>query len=230
MGNFAEWLKGFMDSSGSEKDSSPVTSAKDETALEFHVDRFQNTPNPDAGQFLMNNALIGSGTRTFGSADEAKGSAMAEAIFKVFGVESVYIKQNFVTVTKSSTVDWSGVVKPIREAIERNVAFYDKSDEDDLPVVPEKNELLEAVNVEDFHGFSDERKAEIIDAMLDHSIRPALTNDGGGISLIGVEGNTVKIHYQGACGSCPSASAGTLQYIENFLQETLSPTLKVQNL
>ena len=66
--------------------------------------------------------------------------------------------------------------------------------------------------------------------MLDHSIRPALANDGGGIEVIGVEGNTVKIHYQGACGTCPSASAGTLQYIENFLQETLSPTLKIQNL
>ncbi len=228
MGKFTDWLKGFTKNSGSGKDSSPASSAPEKRVRELHVDRFQNTPNPDAGQFFMNKALIGSGTRTFGSADEAKGDAMAEAIFKVFGVESVYVKQNFVTVTKSSTVDWSGVIQPISEAIERNVAFYDKSDEDTQPVAPKTNELLEAVNVEDFPGFSDERKAEIIEAMLDHSIRPALANDGGGISLIGVEGDTVKIHYQGACGSCPSASAGTLQYIENFLQETLSSTLKVQ--
>ncbi|MCH8209478.1 MAG: NifU family protein [Nitrospinae bacterium] len=229
MGKFTEWLKGFMDSSGSDKDSSsPVTPAKDETVREFHVDRFQNTPNPDAGQFLMNKKLIASGTKTFSSAESAQGNAMAEAIFKVFGVESVYIKQNFVTVTKSSTVDWSGIIEPIRGAIEKNVAFYDKSDEEDQPA-KKTDDLLEAVNVEDFPSFSDERKAEIIEAMLDHSIRPALANDGGGIEVIGVEGNTVKIHYQGACGTCPSASAGTLQYIENFLQETLSPTLKIQN-
>lgn len=218
-----------MDSSEKASESPQESAAVAEKPREFHVDRFQNTPNPDAGQFLMNKALISSGTRTFGSAEEAKGNAMAEAIFKIFGVESVYIKQNFVTVTKSSTVDWSGVIEPIRGAIEKNVAFYDKSDEEEKPGVPKTNELLDAVNAEDFPGFSDERKAEIIEAMLDHSIRPALANDGGGIEVIGVEGDTVKIHYQGACGSCPSASAGTLQYIETFLQETLSPTLKVQN-
>ena len=228
MGKFADWLSGFMGNSGTAKEPQENSAQKEKT-IEFKVERFQNTPNPDAGQFLMSGDLIASGTVSICSAEEAEGDAMAAALFKVFGVESVYIKQNFITVTKSSTVDWSAVVEPIREAIEANVSFYEKSDEEAGPA-SKKIDPLEGVKVEDFPSFPDERKAEVIDALLDHAIRPALANDGGGLSLLGVENNIVKIHYQGACGSCPSASAGTLQYIETFLQETLSPSIKVQNI
>ena len=43
---------------------------------------------------------------------------------------------------------------------------------------------------------------------------------------MGIEGSVVKIHYQGACGSCPSSTTGTLSYIENFLKEAVHPTCK----
>ena len=226
MGKITDWLGNLMGNSDAAIES-PESAVQEEKNIEFEVERFQHTPNPDAGQFLLNTDLLASGTITFGSAEEVKGDAMAAALFKIFGIESVFIKQNFITVTKSPAVDWSVVVEPIREAIETNVSFYEKSDEDAEPV-SNTADILEGVKVEDFPTFPDERKAEVINALFDHAIRPALANDGGGLSLIGVENNIVKIHYQGACGSCPSASAGTLQYIENFLQETLTPTLKVQ--
>ena len=226
MGKFADWLSEKL--GATDKAIEPqLKSGSGEDDDKFEVERFQHTPNPDAGQFLLNTDLLASGTITFGSAEEVKGDAMAAALFKIFGIESVFIKQNFITVTKSPAVDWSVVVEPIREAIETNVSFYEKSDEEAEPVA-NTADILEGVKVEDFPTFPDERKAEVINALFDHAIRPALANDGGGLSLIGVENNIVKIHYQGACGSCPSASAGTLQYIENFLQETLTPTLKVQ--
>jgi len=229
MGKFTEWLSGLMGNPGTAKESLDNNfSLKEENKI-FNVDRFQHTPNPDAGQFLLSDNLIASGTKTFGSAEEAKGDAMATALFKIFGVESVYIKQNFITVTKSPAVDWSVAVEPIREAIEANISFYEKSDEEAEPV-SKAVDPLEGIKVEDFHTYPDERKAEVINALLDHAIRPALANDGGGLSLIGVENNIVKVHYQGACGSCPSSSAGTLQYIENFLQETLSPSIKVETM
>ena len=227
MGKFTDWLSGLMGNSNAVKEPQE-NPAKKEKTIELNVERFQNTPNPDAGQFLMSGDLIASGTVSIGSAEEAEGDAMAVALFKVFGVESVYIKQNFITVTKSPTVDWSAVVEPIREAIETHVSFYEKSDEEAGPA-PKKIDPLEGIKVEDFPSFPNERKAEVINALLDHAIRPALANDGGGLSLIGVEDNIVKIHYQGACGSCPSSSAGTLQYIESFLQETLTPKIKVLN-
>ena len=40
-----------------------------------------------------------------------------------------------------------------------------------------------------------------IEVALDE-IRPFLKNDGGDISLIAIEKNTVKVKFEGACSSC----------------------------
>jgi len=54
-----------------------------------------------------------------------------------------------------------------------------------------------------------------------------LTNDGGGVEVLGIEGNVINVHYQGACGTCPSSTTGTLSYIETFLKDTLHRDLTV---
>ncbi len=201
-----------------------------ETQRKFKVVRFVQTPNPEAGQFIMSHPVIRpGGTRTFDSPDTSKDDAFAQAMFKVFGVESLFLKENFVTVTKSSTINWTSVMGSLQETLEKNLIYYEKADEDEQPKEKEiAQNLLEEVDVEDFPNFDNEQKGKIIDAVLDHAIRPALANDGGGITLIGVDGDVVQIHYQGACGTCPSSTTGTLQYIETFLQDTLHKNLTVQ--
>ena len=201
---------------------------EDETHRHFKVVRFVQTPNPEAGQFIMSHPVVRpGGTRTFDSPDT--GDAFVQAMFKVFGVESLFLKENFVTVTKSSTINWTSVMGALQETMEKHLAYYEKADEDEQPKEKETAQsLLEEVDVEDFPNFDNEQKGKIIDAVLDHAIRPALANDGGGITLIGVEGDVVQIHYQGACGTCPSSTTGTLQYIETFLQDTLHKNLTVK--
>jgi NFU1 iron-sulfur cluster scaffold homolog, mitochondrial len=88
--------------------------------------------------------------------------------------------------------------------------------------------LLEEFKKEEFHNYEVAEQNRIIEAVLDKAIRPALANDGGGIQVIAIEGNTIKIHYQGACGSCPSSTSGTLQYIENFLRDNVHSELVVE--
>ena len=39
-------------------------------------------------------------------------------------------------------------------------------------------------------------------------------------------GNYLSIHYQGACGSCPSSISGTLKGIENLVR-TIEPDIEV---
>jgi Fe-S cluster biogenesis protein NfuA len=58
-------------------------------------------------------------------------------------------------------------------------------------------------------------------------VRPALAGDGGGLQVLGVEGKTVLIRYEGACGSCPSSTAGTLMAIQNLLQSEVDDELVV---
>ncbi len=207
-----------------EKEKSQVSAPS--TEGQFKVLRIQPTPNPDAFQFILNGRVIGEGTKTFDSPDDAGDDPMAKALFDIFGMQSIYVKDNFVTISKSNAVGWHTIMEKIGAAIEAYLKFYENGDEaeGDKDVHP----VLESFNKEDFFEYNDERKTEVINALLDVAIRPALSNDGGGINLLSVEDKSIKVHYQGACGSCPSSTTGTLQYIEQFLKEAVHPDVEVQ--
>ena len=192
----------------------------------YRIVRVQPTPNPDAFQFILNGKVIGDGTKTFDSPEDSVNDILAKALFGIFGVQSIYLKENFVTITKSNTVGWHTLMEKTGHTLEEHLSFYEKGDE------PEHAEdihpVLEAFKKEDFFNYDRDRQTEVVNALLDVSIRPALANDGGGINILAIEGKQIKIHYQGACGSCPSSTTGTLQYIEQFLKEAIHPELEVQ--
>lgn len=198
---------------------------------EFKILRIQPTPNPDAFQFILNGKVIGAGTKTFDSPDDAVNDPMAKALFEIFGTQSIFIKENFVTITKSGVVGWHTIMEKLGATVESQLKYYEKGDEADVPKSDgdkDVHPVLESFNKEEFFDYNTERKTEVINALLDIAIRPALANDGGGINLLSVEEKTIKVHYQGACGSCPSSTTGTLQYIEQFLKEAIHPDVEVQ--
>ncbi len=216
----------------SESTESPAQAAQTEAPASggsgaFKVVRIQPTPNPDAFQFIMNGPVIASGTKSFNTAEEAIGDSMAEALFGIFGIENVFLKENFVTVTKSNVVGWHTVTEKIGATLEQYLRFYESGDAP-KEATTDLEPVLQGFRKEDFPSCSNEEKTKVIEALLDVAIRPALSNDGGGLDILGIEGNVVKIHYQGACGSCPSSTTGTLNYIENFLKEAIHPDLTVQ--
>ena len=192
----------------------------------YRIVRVQPTPNPSAFQFILNGKVIGDGTKTFDSPEDAVNDILAKALFGIFGVQSIYLKENFVTITKSNTVGWHTLMEKTGHTLEEHLSFYEKGDEPEH--VEDIHPVLEAFKKEDFFNYDRDRQTEVVNALLDVSIRPALANDGGGINILAIEGKQIKIHYQGACGSCPSSTTGTLQYIEQFLQEAIHPELEVQ--
>jgi Fe-S cluster biogenesis protein NfuA len=44
--------------------------------------------------------------------------------------------------------------------------------------------------------------------------------------VIGLEGDRLTVHYQGACGSCPSSISGTLAGIESLVRQ-IEPDIEV---
>jgi Fe-S cluster biogenesis protein NfuA len=72
----------------------------------------------------------------------------------------------------------------------------------------------------------DQQRLEKINELLDEQIRPYLQGDGGDLHVLGLEGNTLTVHYQGACGSCPSSLSGTLAGIENLVK-SIEPDIEV---
>ncbi len=82
----------------------------------------------------------------------------------------------------------------------------------------------------DFNTKSLTEKINLIDEVIEESIRGFLHRDNGDLELVNVEEKNdliiVYIEYQGACVACPS-SGGTLMSIQNILQTKLSEDIRV---
>ena len=81
------------------------------------------------------------------------------------------------------------------------------------------------MNAENLSG-ADKERLDKINAILDEQVRPYLQGDGGDLYVMGLDGNRLMVHYQGACGSCPSSISGTLAGIENLVKQ-IEPDIEV---
>ena len=69
--------------------------------------RVQRTPNPNAMKFSLGRSVVeGSASRTIASAEAARGDRIAEPIFTLPGVQSVFMVADFVTVIKVVDASW----------------------------------------------------------------------------------------------------------------------------
>lgn len=66
-----------------------------------------------------------------------------------------------------------------------------------------------------------------IEQVLDAHVRPALASDGGGLDLVDLKLDDLFVQYHGACGSCSSSVGGTLQFIQDSLNNHLAAKLAV---
>mgnify|MGYP001968787263 FL=1 len=124
---------------------------------------------------------------------------------------------NFVTVTKEDNADWNPLKDQVWKAIDANVTLYKSKAATKLNV-----------DVEKFLSLSNDEKLDAVEMVLNRSIRKNLAQDGGGVEVKGINGNVVEILYQGACGSCPTSSTGTLQYIQTQIRQQLHKDLEVK--
>lgn len=178
----------------------------------------EKTPNPNSMKFILRDPLTWGLAHSYDSADEARGDALAEAIFEIDHVSSVFYVDHWITVTQDGHAEWSSLLKkvavPIREApaAEEQSAGYSTAG----------SSLLEDESLSP----ADREKLMAISELLDERIRPFLQGDGGDLFIVGLKGNTLEVHYQGACGSCPSSMSGTLSGIESLVRQ-IDPNLEV---
>ncbi len=175
------------------------------------IEDVELTPNPHALKFILNEKLLRVETRQFHNPGEAENDPLAKGVFGIEGVVSVFYMDKFVTVEKSKEANWGQIQRPLIELLK----------------TIDKNSIPEEKEVESIDENSSELLKQIND-LLDRNVRPALAGDGGGLQVLGLEGFKVKIHYQGACGSCPTAISGTLMAIEGLLKRDINPALEVE--
>lgn len=82
--------------------------------------RFSPTPNPNAGKFTLNRKVLeGSASRSFYNADDAADHALAAALFDVEGVASLFMVDDFLTVTKTPDAEWATLIPQVQSVIEQ---------------------------------------------------------------------------------------------------------------
>lgn len=174
----------------------------------------QSTPNPNALKFVLNIPVKTQGNVTYRSASECGSNDLAALLFSVPNVTEVYFFDNYITVTQDGNVDWDVIEEQIKSVILNNIEGHDPDFQ-----VETKNQPKAAPATPEIAQ---------IEEILDRTIRPALQMDGGDLQVVSLDGNTLSINYQGACGSCPSSAMGTLKAIEGILRDEFNPDLVVE--
>lgn len=172
--------------------------------------RTQPTPNPYALKFVVNQAVKRDGKATFSTPEEAEHLPLAYNLFLIDGVKQLHFFQNTITITHTGELEETDLIDQATAVIQTRIPIHDANFGE--AVKPSKP-------VVDRSALSQER--QLIEEILDRTIRPGLQADGGDVEVISFEDNQVRILYQGACGGCPSSMYGTLEAIQSILRHEL---------
>lgn len=182
----------------------------------------ESTPNPTVMKFVANKKLVLQ-PHEFSNIDEAKNSELAKKLFHFPFVKSVFVDENFVSITKYDVADWNDITLELREFI-RNYIEEGK----EIVQSAHHNSLTEANVSENLKPFEeyDETSQQIIE-ILEEYVKPAVASDGGNIVFKSYDETTrtVNVVLQGACSGCPSSTMTLKNGIENMLKEMIGPKI-----
>ncbi len=176
----------------------------------------ESTPNPAVLKFVANKKLVDFQIE-FNSIDECQDSPLALKLFNFPFVKSIFIDENFISITKYDIASWDEITLTIRNFIKEYI-------EDGNPIITKdfkKEPTIEQENL-------DETSKEII-SILDEYVKPAVASDGGNILFKSYDEKTksVSVILQGACSGCPSSTVTLKNGIENMLKEMLHGKVEV---
>ena len=180
------------------------------------IAEIEGTPNPNAMKFILREPLTWGITRSYDNIEQAKDDALAAALFDIEHVTNVFYVDHWITVTQDGGADWHELQRKLAEPIRAAPAADEQSATASSAAEATLADLSPA----------DQLRLDKINELLDEQIRPYLQGDGGDLYVMGLEGNTLSVHYQGACGSCPSSLSGTLAGIENLVK-SIEPDIQV---
>lgn len=182
------------------------------------IAEIEPTPNPNAMKFVLREPLTWGVSRSFDSAEQAQADPLAAALFDIEHVTNVFYVDHWITVTQDGKGDWQELLRklavPIREA--------PTADADSARYAAQADAGAALENLPD----ADRERLSRINELLDEQVRPYLQGDGGDLYVVGLKGNVLEVHYQGACGSCPSSLSGTLAGIESLVR-SIEPDIEV---
>ncbi|MGC6512185.1 MAG: NifU family protein [Parvibaculales bacterium] len=180
----------------------------------------EETPNPATLKFMPGKDVMGDAhPADFPSVEAAANAPLAQALFKVQHVESVFLGRDFITVTKGDA-EWQHVKPHVLTAI---MDFFVSG----LPVINADAALPDAGDGQESQG-EDGEIVDTIKELLDTRVRPAVAQDGGDIVFNKYQDGVVFLELRGACAGCPSSTATLKQGVENLLKHFVPVVTEVR--
>lgn len=179
--------------------------------------------NPDVCEFKLSETLLSNSSFYCKKRDEALGSVLLESLFEVRGVKEILIKENTLTVHKSTPDSWKefgpSVGKAIRGAFDSSKPLFS----------PEFLDNVKAPKpVTTPSGNGEILKTELgsrIHQILQEKINPGLASHGGFAELLGLEDGYAILKFGGGCQGCSQISVTVKSGVEQLLRESI-PELK----
>lgn len=166
------------------------------------------TPNPESMKFLVDKPICQE-IFEVNNPQKAKRSPLAAKILGFPWAKSVFLSENFLTVTKEEWVEWEILTEPLAEMIKEHL---ESGGQVLLPELKKK---------ESSDQKSDSESVRLIKEIIENEIQPAVAMDGGHIDFVSYENGKVYLDLQGACSGCPSSSYTLKEGIETRLKQSL---------
>ncbi len=173
----------------------------------------QPTPNPNALKFIFENNVKDNGYSNYRTPMECGDNNLAVNLFTIRGIDQLHFFENTITITKFGYENWDDIEPKLMNTFNEYIPSHNASYEEIDPEAERRKSL------------SPELKQ--IEEILDRTIRPGLQADGGDIQTVNLEDEVLLVRYQGACGTCPSSTTGTLEAIKSILRNEYNPNLDV---
>jgi len=179
------------------------------------------TPNPNTMKFVADRMLVEPGQVVeFLNRQEAVGySSLAESLFNFPFITSIFIANNFVTVYKNESIEWSDISLELREFIRDWLSKNEKVVEvmPEIKEISSENEVPTGLIPEPVINSVTDQK--IVDLIAEY-VQPAVEQDGGAIHFqsFNEDSGQVTVVLKGSCSGCPSSTATLKGGVETLLK------------
>ncbi len=169
----------------------------------------QPTPDNNVLNFFPPQPILKSGQAEFVDAKSLRKSPLAEHIFDLGGIRSLFITSDMISVTKEEKASW----EELKPQILAEIMDHLSTGEATLTPAAEK----------------DDNVVEQIQGLLNARIRPAVKQDGGDIVFKDFKDGIVYVEMQGSCKGCPYALVTLKEGVEKILKTYIPEVREVRN-
>ena len=175
---------------------------------------YESTPNPQSLKFVVNQSICDE-ILEIKDLKQAARSPLATKILNFPWAKSVFLGQNFITITKEDWMDWEALSDPVGHLIQEHL------EQGEAVLLPEPKSSQKPSE----ESTQDSPEAKKIREIIEKEVQPAVAMDGGFIRFVSYEDQKVYLSLQGACAGCPSSSLTLKAGIETRLKQVI-PEIK----